>query len=103
MAHYCLITDMTRPHPAAITLEFDLLDDSAIPPTVVMGGASHGFSTVIYDPAGNPIPETVVQMRQRLRAEFDAYAARLILAVEGGDANFDTLRAQAIGYRYPPA
>lgn len=103
MALYCEITNMSRPHPATIMVHFRMLDDATTPHTVVIASATHGFSAVLRDDAGVIVAETNAQRRNRLRAEFDAYCQRLIDGATAANTAFETLRTQAIGYRYPSA
>lgn len=103
MALYCEITDMSRPHPATIMVHFRMLDDATTPATVLIASATHGFSAVLRDDAGAIVAETNTQRRNRLRGEFDAYVRRLIDGADAANTAFETLRTQAVGYRYPPA
>jgi hypothetical protein len=81
---------------------FDVRNDATTPHTVELSG-SHGFATAIYDEGGAVINETLNQRRARLRAEFDAYAKRLLDQATAGDAQFEAIRTSALGYRYPTA
>jgi hypothetical protein len=101
MALYCQISEVTRPHPAAVVVEFAVYDDATTPATVVIARASVGFQFVLYDATGAAVAETAAQRRARLRGEFDAYCARLLANVATADAEFAALRSAAIGYRYP--
>ena len=101
MALYCEITDVTRPNPLAIMSHFQVLDDATTPATVVIASATHGFDAVLRDGAGAIVPETQAERRARLKAEFDAYAQRIIDAITASATGFDTLRTAAIGYRFP--
>lgn len=101
MAYYCEVTDLTRPNPGTIIIEFQLKDDTD--DSVVQDSMSLGFQVTRYDTNGDPVAETGVQKRQRMAAEFNDYAARIITDVELVDANFAALLADAVGYRYPAA
>jgi hypothetical protein len=103
MALYCEITDLVKVGGHSLSVEFTMYDDATTPPTVVMANASTGFSVVNYDANGAIIPETSNQKRQRMKAEYDAYTARLMDMVTNVNTHFDALKQQAIGYRNPPA
>ena len=102
MARYAIVTDMTRPRFDVIMVHFEIRDDSTTPETVIMT-ATHGFQAVRYDDQGAIIAETLVQRRTRLQSEFNAYIQRILDQATAGDAQFDTIRSQAVGYRYPAA
>lgn len=101
MALYAQITDMTRPRPDVVMIAFELRDDTPEPDAVLMS-ATHGFAFVRYDDTtGAIVTETLAQRRTRLQTEFNAYIQRIIDQATAGNAQFATLRSQAVGYRYP--
>lgn len=100
MALYAIVTDLTRPRPDVAMVHFELRDDAPEPDSVVLSG-THGFQFVRYDEAGAIVAETLAQRRTRLQSEFNAYIQRIINQASAGDAQFATIRSQALGYRYP--
>ncbi len=102
MARYLSIVDMTRPRPDVVMVHFEMRDDATTPVAVVLTG-THGFQAVRYDETGAVVSETLAQRRARLKAEFDAYAQRMLDQATAGDAQFENIRSAALGYRYPAA
>lgn len=101
MAYYCQVFDVTRPNPGIIMIHFNMHDD--VDDSVVQGPITHGFQIVTYNIDGTVKTETGQQKLNRMATEFNNYAARLITDATMVDANFETVRTAAIGYRYPTA
>lgn len=101
MAYYCKVTDLTRPNLGVIMVHFNMHDDAD--DSVVQGPMTHGFNVVTYDANGDVMSETGNQKKARMAAEYDAYCERLMTDATLVDANFDALKAQAVGYIYAQA
>lgn len=101
MAYYCEVTDLTRPNPGTIMIEFHMKDDAD--GSVVRDNMSLGFQVTRYDQNGDVIVETGDQKIARMAAEFNDYSARIITDTVLVDEHFDYLKSIAVGYRYPAA
>lgn len=97
---YCEVFNLTRPNAGMIMVHFNLHNADG---TVRQGPMTNGFNVVAYNEDGTVKAETGTQKRQRMAAEFNAYAERIIQSVTMVDANFNALLADAIGFRYPAA
>jgi hypothetical protein len=96
---YGIITNLTNEPRHIAMVEYQIIEDST--DTVVVQRGTIGFNWVNYDVNGVAISETDAQRRARLRSEFDNYMKRLIDQMVMSDSKFETLKTQAIGYRYP--
>ena len=99
MAYYCKVFDLTRPNLGVIMVHFNMHDDANN--SIVQGPMTNGFNVTIRDANGVVVSETGIQKRQRMATEFNFYAERLITDATLVDVNFDALKADAIGFRYP--
>lgn len=95
MARYCLVTNQTRPSVGTIMTEFNVMDDSTSPPTVYKEGLTLGF---LINPA-----QTYTQNFNRMVAEFKAYVEQIVSVEAALDQHFDSIKAQAAGFRWPAA
>lgn len=100
MAYYGIIIDMELTTPETVTVKHEILDDATDPDMLVMA-ESVSFSWILRDEQGDVVTETLGQRRTRLQQRFNAEIDSLIAQLEQAANQFDTLRGQAVGYRYP--